>query len=676
MIDKIVKSVLILCCISLYTIHAVAYTSQIPGSCNIAILADTIKDDEEHFSAGNYGFNAMEYAEQSRYRHPDYIRYSNSSLFSHMSVGLTTSIDQIIHQNNYHFSLGYNYGLSLEKDITKNHALSLLLQYGDVTLKDKEIKMERYSVQMNHHFNLSRYYLGYNPFRIFDFSTTLGVGMQNGEMIKRSELSYYLLAGIRAKVRLTNQLGLAIEPHVAIATKGYNMSAKSDASRPYNAFYGVQASIQYLFANEPEARAREPKPVFPRHYMFAGGGLNFVKSDLGIKDCIGPSINLGYGYWLAKRFAIQISGGYASNIWKEKVTSAQPEMGHPEYIERTRTQYLFGRGELVYNLLSTIKDLDDFYNNRNFSMNVSAGFELGRQWKYFPETAEHTATAYSGFTGALNFKYHMPGGKAFFLEPRISLIHFSVPYNPPYDYIETDYTDKSYSITAGMQFALPETAVRPFTRSKESFKTQYSFSAMAGSNYLMVRGGFEGKNNFNTALSLTAEYQPFSMFGLRMMYDYSTYDFNNICSYVEQIGDNAYNFEGLWNKNYNMHSIALNLKLDLTNMFYGYSSERKWGSALYLGPIMTMNTSLDCSLDGGEQVLPGCTVLPPVTKSDDLYFGAVASLNTGYMFTPSLGVFGEMGFRVYKDEMLNDDNIDANPIKILTFQVGIKYRLK
>ncbi|MBR3883745.1 MAG: hypothetical protein IKJ31_03195 [Bacteroidaceae bacterium] len=676
MIDKIVKLLLAVCCICFFTIQSVAHPLSVAGGGSIVMQADTTQHDEEHFSAGNYGFNAMEFAAQGRFRHSDLIRYSNSGIFSHMSVGLTMSLDQIIHQNNYHFSLGTNYGLVLEKDVTKNHSLSLLLQYGEASLKDKDVKLERYSLQLNHHFNLSRYFLGYNPFRLFDFSTTFGVGAQQGDMFKRTEQAYYLLAGIRAKVRLSSQLSLSVEPHAAIATKGYNMSQKNDASRPYNAFYGVQASIQYLFANEPEARARDLKPVFPRHYLFAGGGLNFIESDLGVMDRLGPSINLGYGYWLAKRFAVQVSGGYASNIWKEKTTAAQPEMGHPEYVERTRTQYLFGRGELVYNLLSTVKDLDDFYNNHNFTMNVSAGFELGRQWKYFPETTEHTATAYGGFTGALNFKYHMPGGKTFFIEPRFSLIHFSVPYNPPYDYIKTDFTDRSYSITAGMEFSLPETAVRPFARSKEPFKTQYSFSAMAGSNYMMVRGGFEGKNNFNTALSLAAEYQPFSMFGLRLLYDYSTYDFNNICSYIEQIGDKAYTFDGLWNNNYNMHSIALNLKLDLTNMFYGYSSQRKWGSALYLGPIMTMNTSVDCSLDGGEQVLPGCIVLPPVEKSEDLHLGAMAALNTTYMFTPSLGIFGELGFKMYKDELLYNDNIDANPIKILTFQVGVKYRLK
>ena len=118
MIDKIVKSLLAVCCICFFTIQSVAHPLPVAGGGSIVMQADTTQHDEEHFSAGNYGFNAMEFAAQGRFRHSDLIRYSNSGIFSHMSVGLTMSLDQIIHQNNYHFSLGTNYGLVLEKDVT------------------------------------------------------------------------------------------------------------------------------------------------------------------------------------------------------------------------------------------------------------------------------------------------------------------------------------------------------------------------------------------------------------------------------------------------------------------------------------------------------------------------------------------------------------------------------
>jgi hypothetical protein len=41
-----------------------------------------------------------------------------------------------------------------------------------------------------------------------------------------------------------------------------------------------------------------------------------------------------------------------------------------------------------------------------------------------------------------------------------------------------------------------------------------------------------------------------------------------------------------------------------------------------------------------------------------------------------LGLFGEVGVKVYKNEFMSETLLDYNPVRAVTWQLGVKYNLK
>ena len=56
--------------------------------------------------------------------------------------------------------------------------------------------------------------------------------------------------------------------------------------------------------------------------------------------------------------------------------------------------------------------------------------------------------------------------------------------------------------------------------------------------------------------------------------------------------------------------------------------------------------------------------------------GFHAALNCSYNVTKNIGVFGEIGTKLYKDEFLTEPQLDFSPIKTMSLELGVKYRIK
>ena len=59
-----------------------------------------------------------------------------------------------------------------------------------------------------------------------------------------------------------------------------------------------------------DVNAIKSKYLFPRNYIFQGVGLQYINTDVELLDGLGPQISLGYGRWLSRRFALQMSMNY------------------------------------------------------------------------------------------------------------------------------------------------------------------------------------------------------------------------------------------------------------------------------------------------------------------------------------------------------------------------------
>ncbi len=647
------------------------------------------------YRAGNYGFNAAErWAMQDRYRGVDSVKYSNRNIFSHLNFGLSVGINQIVARKDFSFEPGQSFGVIIGKDVNKVHALSLLGEVGNYSFKAGGNELKTYSIQLNHHFNFTRYYLGYNPYRILELSSTLGVGVQKSEIVTHNseitakensdEVSKYMLLGVLANIKLDSRLSFSLEPNITLATEGYNGAPAGYWYSKYNLRYGVRGSLNYELHNELPANIYASRIVFPQNYLFIAGGLQASDAPVGINNTLGSYLNFGFGHWFAKRFGLQVSAGYSSGAWNEIVTPADESELTPEYSYLSRSQYTFGRLEAVANILRIGKRVDN-----SFSINLLGGYEYGFQWKYKGnDPADQTNCWYNGPTAAMQLKYHSYEGKAIFLEPRVSFINYEIPYKPPYNHIKEKFNDMRYSMALGVEFGLtPKLSVSkaaasagsdslPDVAKRRKYSPELSFFAGAGTNYLSERGYYDGFSRLNMTYSAGIEYQPFAPLGIRLMFDQSNYALNSIARYAIAANNTIDYKNGLWQKDYYVTSGIVDVKFDLTNIIYGYLPGRRWNTAFYVGPMFSKISRIDSEIYDLEVIPEGAAIKMMGEKSDDSFMGLHAALNTRYNITPSFGVFGEWGVKVYKNEFITEPFLDYNPLRAISMQFGVNYRLK
>ena len=651
-------------------------------------VADGLQDDrnsnkKEKYEAENRGFDARGLVFQKRYRIPVKTKFDNSKFFSHFYIGVGGGVEHINRRGKYNYKTGSSYSFFIGKDVAKDHSLSVAFRFGNNMIKDSDIELDKLGVQLNYHFHLTRYFLGYNPNRLIDVSTTIGVGYQKAKVWRNSAESVYGMLGLRNTVRLSNRVHLALEPYMLIGTSGYNGMPDGNAISDYNASYGVGLSLIYTLKNELKGIALDEKPMFDRHYMFFEGGTQSIVSDIKLSENYGRYLSLGYGYWFARHFALQLSGGYSAGNWDKYTTLPNLTLGNPQYEYMSKVQYFFARAEVVGNLLTLpLKAKDE---DKGFCLTASAGYEYGFQWKY-TETSRQTSCFYGGLTAAMQVKWLLPDGKALYLSPRVTFVNFGVPYRIPYEYIEKKYTDKRFNIALGMEFGLKR---RPYVKregdedkfkfkenGKLKFRQELNLYASFGSNYIMERGRYKGGKSFNGNGAFAIEYQPIKFFGIRLKADYTTHNFSDITNYTEYLNGKQYKYKGLWHIKYRVINGMFDLKLDLSNMIHGYDPYRKWDVAIYAGPLLSKHLPFEAEIDEGELRLSGSVVNVDRSYPKDMLWGVHGAFNCRYSITRHWGVFGELGVKIHKNEYLWAPMIDYNPLRVLDFELGVSFKIR
>lgn len=656
---------------------------------------DSVQNEKESavkqkYKAENKGFDARNYAFQKRYRIPPATpRFNNSNFFSHMYIGVSGGIEHMNRRGKYNYKTGSSYSFFIGKDVAKDHSISLAVNIGSNDIKNSDIELRKRGVQLNYHFHLTRYFLGYNPNRILDVSTTLGVGYQRSEVWRNVTNSAFGMIGLRSLVRLSNRMHLAIDPYMLFASAGYNGMHKDETAFNYNTSYGVAMSLIYTLKNElsgnspNQAKSPDENPMFDRNYIFVEGGTQSIYSDIRFSESFGRYFALGYGYWFARHLALQFSGGYSSGNWDKFITPANLSAGTPQYEYMSKVQYFFARAELVGNLLTLPLKAKD--SDKKFFLGASVGYEYGFQWKY-TETARQTSCYYGGLTGALQAKWLLPDGKALYLSPRVTFVNFGVPYKVPYEYIEKDYTDKRFNLALGLEFGLKR---RPYVKrsgddekfvykenGKLKFRQALSVSTSFGSNYIMERGRFKNVATFNVNGAFAFEYQPIAYVGVRLKTDFTTHNFHDVYDYAEKLDGKTYKYKGLWHIKFKVINGMFDVKLDISNMIHGYDPYRKWDVAFYAGPLLSKHLPFETEISEDELTLPGSTISVSRSYPKDLLWGVHGAFNCKYSITRRWGVFGEFGVKIHKNNYLWSPYVDYNPLRVLDLEFGINFKIR
>ena len=665
-LNTYIRCVVLFCCLVAVTPFSKAHCSTSYNRVNSALQNDTTKSGKRVFKATEYGHNVLDMLQQGRFRYGDKKDYSNKGFFKHLYFGTSFGIDQLATRYDYQYNPAFMWGLSIGKEVNKTNALSLNFFYGKSESEITYSYFYRYAIQLNHYFNFSRYYLGYNPERSLEISSMIGAGYQFGEVYGRNESASYLSLGLKGDIRLGKRVNLAIEPYVNFGGEGYNGAEKGYWYTKYNVSYGARAAVNYTFSNELDGVLEEVP--FSRNYMFVTTGLQSLNSNLDFKNTLGPTLAFGYGHWLSPRVAMQFTAGWGASAWKS--VNTKDAEGNVVYAHYPKTQYLFGRAEAVFNVIEALKE----NRMKGFALDFMGGYEFGRLWKNNTSLDDQYTDSYGGVTAALRMKYYHSEGKAYYIEPRVTYATYGKPgvgYDSDIDYHRLD---SRYSLALGMEYGNPAVDGKGRLTVDDEYEPQISVLALFGPNYMFNYGVYSGGTKINGSYGLGVEFQPFKYFGLRAMLDYSTYSFDGVQKYNAIVDGNEVMSNGVWNRKYNVISGIFDAKFDLTNIFYGYNSDRRWSNALYLGAVLSSKADVNVELKEGPK--PENSGLNVEHLSESAVGGHVA-FNTSYAMNDAKNwrLFGELDLRLYGDKFLTDNAIDNGPIRALAFRVGSSYSL-
>ena len=168
-------------------------------------------DEEEiKFHAEDFGFNAID-LHQKRFLYGDSIVY-DSIFHDVLSVGVLWRYNKIHEFTSQGYEGTLNYGVFVEKELSKLSALRLSLYGGTYQQISRPNLMNMYHAELQYLFNWTRLFGGYNPYRKIDAVTSLGVGGFYNTQNDISEYGPQVTTGMGVRLLLNPLFVLGIDP--------------------------------------------------------------------------------------------------------------------------------------------------------------------------------------------------------------------------------------------------------------------------------------------------------------------------------------------------------------------------------------------------------------------------------------------------------------------------------
>ena len=659
--------------------------------CAVPILGmaqdDVMSGNDEGpvYKADNFGKNYID-LRQPRFLYSDYVEYKNKKFYDHLSAGVVWHYDKIHERIAQGYDASLNYGVFVEKELTKTHALRLLFYNGTYQQKGRSIRLNKYQMELLHSFNWTRFFGGYNPYRRVEAVTSLGVGGFISERLSKVTTGGLFILGAGARLQLSPLFILGVEPYVAVASDAIDHSGALNY-RKYDVLYGTDVSLSYTFHNElsKEERKSYRGNVFVdfglgAQFQSASGYMSDTAQPLSPASTIGPSFKLGVGYWISPGVALRATGNLSSSNWSNHFISANRHSNHPDYNVSLKNVLANARLDLLINPYYFFTSRED----NHFGVNAIVGWEYGRMIKTDYTPGNLLRGNYDGFSGGLQLRYNYDKYTALYLEPRLTLANYNIPYAPPYEEYVERYRDYLFSLTAGLEFATNEYRFLGRNRQPSKFVPHMAVSLQGGPNYMFVTREHAGQFYLDYSAGLAAEVQVTPYSGVRLMADYSQVSTRDIYSYTQQmIGVNNVELAdtALAIGRYGYVNLSADYLFDLGTLLQGYDKNNRWDVALAVGVVSSRRISEKAIISKDEMLWeyrgdnPVATV-PEVdhSRATKHSLGVQFGIPVSYRITPSLDVLFEPRARFFPRNYIASPH-SQGLTKIFNAQVGLRYAL-
>lgn len=456
-------------------------------------------------------FNYLDHILEGRYlaKGDEFTKKWNDHLFLEAGMGM----EQVVApSSSYSLTPFTTVTLALGKQFNPKHSVRLSLRGGYAYQKRQEFFMYQLGAKLDHIFDMSSYFAGYDPTRRLSVSTIAGVGamrsqfMLNSSRSKDSGIAVEGHLGLQFKIFTGPQGYINIEPYAGISSDPIDISDKKNW-RTYDGFYGANINYVYYLRNNlsPEARAEYMvkrvlkdeltsdstlfswrKPLFVE---MANSTHILNVPELPAMQTLGLGYTLGLGAWLSP--AIALRGSVASenvvftHTTNPLVFSYQGFANNQELTDVQAGNYLGLRAEALFNPFGLVRHYDW---NTPFGVYAIAGLQVGKLWKR-NYSQNDLAAYYQGYTAGLHFWTRLSDGLQVFIEPRFEHNEYHKPLKgKPANW---RYHDNLWGVNIGMTVS---TRTRKYTdwklweeRDQSQFMHKFVIGAGGGINYLQKR---------------------------------------------------------------------------------------------------------------------------------------------------------------------------------------------
>ena len=553
----------------------------------------SIEDDEERKNTPSIGFDPSSVRLQKRYR-----PLENDSLFPKQwwrrfyfgigggIQGLTDNIGMVSNASANAY-LGYH--------LTPIHSLRLSGSYIKYNFNGNNKSAKSLGVGIDYLVNLSNFAWGYDPSRVFEVSTVVGIGARYSRAALPSKINPYAHIGLNADVYISKYASLFFEPYIG-AQRQMSTVLNNPSREKWNLMYGFSTGLQVSLENRTDYFS-EADSIYKKIFLDTSIGVVSSGRSGGILNRLGVGYQAALGLWINPMIGLRVGAHGESFYWTSRIRNKNNVP-----VRYSHNQVLVGgRAELMLDPLNFSKKWREAPEGHDFDLNLLLGGELGWELKngLYGESIRRSHAYYYGITSALQALYRIDKGTYIYIEPRYQAIYYNDKKSEgwsPSDHIASINVGSRVYLTKPFSFKRPQGAYIPHW--------WVAIDAGALKYYNAPRVTKSGLG-LNPTIGFAAGYDlsPWASFRAQLAYQ-RLYNVHT-ARYSGYAGSQKRYGEGLWESSYDAMDLRLSYMLNLNNLLQGYDAERRFNLWWTVGPSLSyiFNQS-DTWVEGQKNVLP------------------------------------------------------------------------
>lgn len=553
----------------------------------------SIEDDEERKNTPSIGFDPSSVRLQKRYR-----PLENDSLFPKQwwrrfyfgigggIQGLTDNIGMVSNASANAY-LGYR--------LTPIHSFRLSGSYIKYNFNGNNKSAKSLGVGIDYLVNLSNFAWGYDPSRVFEVSTVVGIGARYSRAALPSKINPYAHIGLNADVYISKYASLFFEPYIG-AQRQMSTVLNNPSREKWNLMYGFSTGLQVSLENRTDYFS-EADSIYKKIFLDTSIGVVSSGRSGGILNRLGVGYQAALGLWINPMIGLRVGAHGESFYWTSRIRNKNNVP-----VRYSHNQVLVGgRAELMLNPLNFSKKWREAPEGHDFDLNLLLGGELGWELKngLYGESIRRSHAYYYGITSALQALYRIDKGTYIYIEPRYQAIYYNDKKSEgwsPSDHIASINVGSRVYLTKPFSFKRPQGAYIPHW--------WVAIDAGALKYYNAPRVTKSGLG-LNPTIGFAAGYDlsPWASFRAQLAYQ-RLYNVHT-ARYSGYSGSQKRYGEGLWESSYDAMDLRLSYMLNLNNLLQGYDAERRFNLWWTVGPSLSyiFNQS-DTWVEGQKNVLP------------------------------------------------------------------------